>query len=214
MNIKEKIKKTKEKLDKKLSRLSTNKCTVSILRTKYNDKYIGLPMYEAYIQDSNNDIIDDTTTGRYCDIDSVIDEIEGTVFLLTNGTSELTILGHNIIIQIDMDSLVNTTQDDIVMEINQSILDGNDSGSIELNQVFYDWEFEKPIEYKTIGLKYGDSSKDIIYFDVEKSTPIALLQKCIDVALRTKEDQIVNLMRMFYKKGILYRDFEPETFKL
>ena len=113
MEIKEKIKIIENKLNLKLSELSTKKCTVSIyetsdfygedeydnivedwndeeelsrLRIKYNDEYIGLPMYEACIQDPNDDYIDDTTTGRYCDIDSVIDEIEGTVFLLTDGT--------------------------------------------------------------------------------------------------------------------------------
>lgn len=240
MNIEEKIKETKKRLDEKLSELNTNKCTVSIfetsdfygadeydeivqdwndeeelskLRIKYNDKYIGLPMYEAYIQDSNDDTIDDTTTGRYCDIDSVIDEIEGTVFLLTNGTSELTILGHDIIIQIDMDSLVDTTQDDIVMRINQSILDGNDGGSIELNQVFYDWEIESSIEYKTIGLKYNDGDTNVIdYLNVNINASQDLIQKCINVALRTREDEISNLKRMLEKKKIDFKNFECELY--
>jgi len=39
-----------------------------------SDEYWNLPMYEAFI-----DTIEDSTSGRYCDIDSVVDEIEAFV---------------------------------------------------------------------------------------------------------------------------------------
>lgn len=42
-----------------------------------NEKYDGLPMFEAFIQDSETgDEVDDTITGRYCLIANVIDELE------------------------------------------------------------------------------------------------------------------------------------------
>jgi hypothetical protein len=43
------------------------------------DPYFKMPMYEAYIIDSDEEEIENTTTGRYCDISSVIDEIKGFV---------------------------------------------------------------------------------------------------------------------------------------
>lgn len=40
-----------------------------------SDPYFGKPMYEAYVVDANGDEIEDTRTGRYCDLLSVIDEV-------------------------------------------------------------------------------------------------------------------------------------------
>lgn len=39
------------------------------------DPYFGMPMYEANLQDKNEDVVEDTTTGRYCDLFSVREEI-------------------------------------------------------------------------------------------------------------------------------------------
>ena len=41
-----------------------------------DDEYYGEPMYEAYLEDYNEDEIDDTRTGRYCDVGSVVEELE------------------------------------------------------------------------------------------------------------------------------------------
>lgn len=46
-----------------------------------DDSYYEAPMYEAYIESLDGEEVDDTTTGRYCDIDSVIDEITVEVVL-------------------------------------------------------------------------------------------------------------------------------------
>ena len=44
-----------------------------------DDEYEGLPMFEAFIQDENEDALDDSTTGRYCSLSCVIEEIENSV---------------------------------------------------------------------------------------------------------------------------------------
>lgn len=44
-----------------------------------SDKYFDKPMYEARIEDDNGDEVEDTTTGRYCSLQSVVEELEGFV---------------------------------------------------------------------------------------------------------------------------------------
>lgn len=41
-----------------------------------DDPYYMMPMYEAHIEDENEDEIDDSWTGRYCDASSVAEELE------------------------------------------------------------------------------------------------------------------------------------------
>ena len=38
-----------------------------------DDEYYGEPMYETYLEDDWGNEIDDTRTGRYCDIGSVVE---------------------------------------------------------------------------------------------------------------------------------------------
>ena len=66
-----------------------NKKEVELLRVKYNDPYIGLSMYEACIIDSNNEDVEDTTTGRYCEIDSVLEEIDSSVAEILQNFNEI-----------------------------------------------------------------------------------------------------------------------------
>lgn len=48
-----------------------------------NDPYDGLPMFYAYVCSTKDETcIDDTITGYYCNVDSVVSEIEGTVISL------------------------------------------------------------------------------------------------------------------------------------
>jgi len=73
--------------------LSGTNCKVSIFQTEdyYGEgdedisedhNYYGLPMFEAYIMDGDENPIEDTTTGRFCCIDSVSDELEGYVLVV------------------------------------------------------------------------------------------------------------------------------------
>jgi|GEM_PF-5932476 len=47
-----------------------------------DDPYYGSTMYEAYIEADDGETVDGTTTGRYCDISSVIGEISATAKML------------------------------------------------------------------------------------------------------------------------------------
>ena len=42
-----------------------------------DDKYYGEPMYEGYLEDEFEEELNNTITGRYCDIGSVREELEG-----------------------------------------------------------------------------------------------------------------------------------------
>lgn len=51
---------------------------IHALRIEHNDKYIGEPMYEAYVEDEDEEQISETT-GRHCCLDLVFIDLEGEV---------------------------------------------------------------------------------------------------------------------------------------
>ena len=67
--------------------LVPSNCKVSIYQTddyyfhncEDDELYIGKPMFEAHMEDNNGDEVEDTITGRYCSLQSVVDELEGFV---------------------------------------------------------------------------------------------------------------------------------------
>ena len=44
-----------------------------------SDKHFDKPMFEARIENNNGDEVEDTTTGRWCSLQSVVDDLEGFV---------------------------------------------------------------------------------------------------------------------------------------
>lgn len=45
-----------------------------------DDPYYMMPMYEAHIEDENEDELDDSWTGRYCDTSSVAEDLEAYIY--------------------------------------------------------------------------------------------------------------------------------------
>ena len=65
---------------------------------------------------------------------------------------ELTIIGHNVEI-IDLNNEGFSNEDNFIYEINDEIIDGNDSGTVAINVLSYDWKIIQNIdldEYENI----------------------------------------------------------------
>lgn len=54
-----------------------------------DDEYYLKPMYEAHIEDGNEDEIDDSWTGRYCDASSVAEELEAYIVSIVTDRAKL-----------------------------------------------------------------------------------------------------------------------------
>jgi len=78
-----------------------------------------MPMYEAHIEDENEDEVENTCTGRYCDPSSVADELEGFINELINDTSKT-----NRVIQ-EIETLTGEDYDSLDIEKFEKFLSAN-----------------------------------------------------------------------------------------
>lgn len=110
--------------------------------------YYDLPMYEARIEDENEEEIDDTCTGRFCDISSVVEELEGYVLDVIEKAIEIARAkaGEDACFDANMPE-TNFQGTPVATEENWDSLNGefsfsnNETGSInEDGTVFYDSE--------------------------------------------------------------------------
>lgn len=123
---------------------------------------------------------------------------------------QLTILGHKI--KVNFLDEVDTKNDDYIYNINQSILDGNTSGDIEINENTYEWEIIQETTFKNICLEWqsGGTQRDFLMIDetISKDT----IQTITQEALAVGHNQGDEFRQRLQDKGITFKEFECEYF--
>jgi len=74
------------------------------------------------------------------------------------------ILGHEVDFNVDFDELSGNSQDDIIYDINQSILDGDESGSVTTREkIKVDWKIETELSYIDLKISILEKKDEVLF---------------------------------------------------